>query len=644
MKCPPVRVIDFETMPIRDRPDYPPVPVGVSIQEPGRKAKYFAWGHPTGKNNCSKADAIRALKAVWNKGPMLFWHAKFDCEVAMVHMGVPEPDWELVHDGMFLLYLHDPHAPDLQLKPSSERLLGMAPDERDEVKEWLWAHRKELEAEYGIKFTRADRGKNTWAAYIAYAPGDIVGAYANGDCDRTLKLFRFLWDDVDKRGMMEAYDRERAVLPIFLQNEIDGIRVDLPRLRKDVAMYQQALEDADNWLRKRLKKKDLNLDNDVEVADAFVANKIIPDEEWTWTKGGKNKAPQRSLKKDNLRPEQYNDKKVASVFGYRNRLSTCLKMFMLPWLRQGEARNGVISTNWNQVRQPGGGTRTGRPSTSNPNFLNISKAWDDKDDGYVHPAFTNLPELPLVRVYILPDKGDVFGHRDFNGQELRILGHYEDGALLAAYSEDPLMDVHAHVKGLILEITGLDYHRTQVKVTNFRRIYGGGAPATAGALNISMDAAKELLAAHSKALPGVRDLNTEIKAMVARGDPIVTWGGREYYVEPPRFDERFGRHMTYEYKLLNYLIQGSAADITKQALINYHNHPKRRGRFLVTVYDEINASMPKKIWKEEMEVLRDCMESIDLDVPLLSDAKVGPSWGEAVKIKEGPSKYLRMAA
>ena len=630
-------------MPIEDRPDYPPEPVGVSIQEPGKRARYFGWGHPTGGNNCSKADAVKALKAVWNKRPMLFWNAKFDIEVAMVKMGMVEPDWDLVHEGMFLLYLHDPHAPDLKLKPSSERLLEMAPDERDEVKEWLWAHRAQLLADYGIKFSRADSGKMTWAKFIAYAPGDIVGAYANSDCDRTNKLFRFLYVDIHDRGMIPAYNRERQCLPIFLRNEIEGIRVDLPRLRKDVDIYLQALEDADKWLRKRL-KADISFDNDDQVAEALGNAGIVDDDQWTWTAGGKNTAPKRSVSKTNLRPEQYNDSKVASVFGYRNRLSTCLKMFMLPWLRQAEARGGVISTNWNQVRGAAGGTRTGRPSTNNPNFLNISKTWDDKDDGYVHPTFLKLPELPLVRVYILPDKGCVFGHRDFNGQELRILGHYEDGALLEAYTANPLMDVHAFVKGLILDITGLDYHRTQVKVTNFRRIYGGGAPATAGALNISMDAAKQLLSAHGKALPGVQDLNREIKAMVARGEPIVTWGGREYYCEPPKFDKRFNRHMTYEYKLLNYLIQGSAADITKQALINYDQHPMRRGRFLVTVYDEINSSMPKKIWKEEMEVLRDCMESIDLDVPLLSDAKVGPSWGEAVKIKEGPSKYLHRSA
>jgi len=87
--------------------------------------------------------------------------------------------------------------------------------------------------------------------------------------------------------------------------------------------------------------------------------------------------------------------------------------------------------------------------------------------------------------------------------------------------------------------------------------------------------------------------------------------------------------MTYEYKLLNYLVQGSAADITKEAILRYHRHPKRTGRFLVTVYDEINVSAKKAA--HEMEILRQCMEGIELDVLLLSDGKTGPNWGTLTK-------------
>lgn len=627
MRRPPqVTTIDFETFPIQPRPHYPPKPVGVSILMPGEKRpKYWRWGHPTG-NNCTQRQAESALKAAWKCGaPLLFQNAKFDIDVAQTHMGVGSvmPEY---HDTMFLLFLHDPHAPDLKLKEAAERILGEAPYERDLLKEWIMEHKKQIAEEFGHEFKPSQ-----WGSAIAYAPGDVVEPYANGDATRTKGLFNYLWPRIVERGMEEAYQREINIMPIFLENERVGLRVDTDALRRDVTLYGKALDTADQWLRKRLKTKDLNLDNDGEIAEALSRMGIIADEDWAMTATGK-----RSVSKKNLTPEMFQDPKVASVLGYHNRLTTCLKMFMVPWLEQAERRpDRHVSTNWNQVRQERGGTRTGRPSTTDPNFLNLSKTWDDKDDGFIEPHklnVTSLMPLPLVRRYILPDKGETFCHRDFNGQELRILGHFEDGALLKAYQEDPTIDVHSWVREMILEHAGLDYHRTQVKITNFRRIYGGGAPAMAGALHCSLEAAKALLTAHGKALPGVLELDKQIKAMSKDGEPIITWGGREYYVEPPGFSKKYNRHMTYEYKLLNYLIQGSAADATKEAILRYHAHPKRKGRFLVTVYDEINSSA--KDYKNEMAVLKECMESLEFDVLMLSDGKIGPNWGTLEKYKD----------
>lgn len=646
MKRPPQTiVVDFETDPIEARPNYPPKPVGVSIRWPGKKSKYYAWGHYTGGNNCTKEDGLRALKEVW-ASPLrkLFHNAKFDYDVAMEHMDMPELPWDQIDDTTFILFLLEPHS-NLSLKPASERILNLPPDEQDAVRDWLWANRKRLIAEFPKVSQYVDaKGKplvNSKAkigALIAYAPGNIVTPYANGDCDRTDGIFKWGWPQVVDRGMEEAYDREREIMPILLDNERVGVRVDLRSLRKDVNLYTSAKEAADAWLRKRLKSPSLNLDSDEDVAEALSRCKIVDDEAWTLTATGK-----RSVGKKNLLPDMYKDKRVASAFGYRNRLSTCLNMFMLPWEKQASARpEPYVSTNWNQVRGVDRGTRTGRPSTSNPNFLNISKSWHDKDDGYVHPDFLGIEELPLVRRYILPDDGGMFCHRDYNGQELRLLGHFEDAALMAAYQEDPRMDVHDHVRQLIEDIAGLSYHRTQVKVTNFRRIYGGGAPATALALNVGMDVAKELLAAHSKALPGVKDLSAQITALSKSGEPITTWGGRQYYVEEPRFDPRYGRHMTYEYKLLNYLIQGSAADCTKEAILRYHRDKRRNGRFLVTVYDEINASsaaeknarMRRLAAEHELRVLKESMESIECDVLMLTDAKLGVNWADAKKYED----------
>lgn len=632
MKLLSMPTIDFETESIEGRPNYPPKPVGVSIKLPGKKAQYFAWGHPEG-NNCTKAEAVRNLKVIWKRGqPNLFFNGKFDVDVAETHLGLPRLNPEDYHDAMFMMFLRDPHARDLDLKGLAERFLGEPPEERDELKEWIL---KNVKTEDGKKIA-----PSKWGAYISQAPGGLVGKYANGDVDRTWGLWKDSWDYVmNEHDMWEPYLREQKVMTIFLDNEREGIRIDVKKLKKDVALYQKALQAADDWLRKRLKAPSISLDNDNEMLEALLRSKVVLEEDLTLTATGKF-----SISKKNLTPSMYRDPKVASVFGYRNRLVTCLKMFMLPWLAQAEARgDGRISTNWNQVRGADGGTRTGRPSTRDPNFLNISKSWDNNDDGYVHPAFLDLIALPLVRRYLLPDEGEQWLHRDYNGQELRLAAHFEDGPLLEAYRENPWLDVHQFVADLIAEKTSKTFARKNVKIANFRIIYGGGAQATALGIGCSFDEAKDLLSAHKAALPsltGRGGLADSCKAIGRAGECLYTWGGRAYYVEPPSFNKKHGREMTYEYKLLNYLCQGSAADVTKQAMINYHHHPKRRGRFLVQVYDEMNSSSGPDP-KAEMKVLRESMECVteQLDVPMLSEGKIGPTWGDQKKYEEEASVY-----
>ena len=152
-------------------------------------------------------------------------------------------------------------------------------------------------------------------------------------------------------------------------------------------------------------------------------------------------------------------------------------------------------------------------------------------------------------------------------------------------------------------------------------------------LGMPVEEVKKIRDAQNKALPGLPTLEKEVKGIGKRGECVVTWGGREYFVEPPKFSEKYGKYMTFEYKLLNYLIQGSAADCTKEALIRY-NDVRKDSRFLVTVYDEINISAPPKAARKEMKLLKDAMESVELDVPMKSDGKSGASWGELEKYKE----------
>jgi DNA polymerase-1 len=615
MKAPKVIVIDFETDAIEGRPAYPPKPVGFSIKWPHQnKANYYAWAHPT-DNNCHFEEAKKVLSFAWvSKIPLLFQNAKFDYDVATTHMGMSELPWELIHDTLYLIFLADPHATSYALKPAAERFLGMPPTEQQAVRDWL--------VNAGI----VRKNDARWGAHISKAPGDLVGKYADGDTTRTFKLFNVLYPAIVRAGVLGAYDRERELMPILLENERQGLRVDLKLMEEDYEIYTTAMGVADNWIRKRLGVADLNVDSNDDLAGALDAAGIVT--EWATTKTGK-----RSTAKKNLTVDMFNDPKVASVLSYRNKLATCMGTFIEPWLETARKSKGYIYTNWNQVRQSNArdsnaGTRTGRLS-STPNFQNIPKAFEGKDDGYEHPKFIkSLPRLPEMRKYILPDKGEVFLRRDYNQQELRILAHFEDDKLRTAYLENPRLDMHNYVRDEIQRVTGRLLDRSPVKIINFGLMYGMGQGKLADSMRVSVDEARTIIKAHRMGVPGVAVLEKNIKKLLSKDEPIVTWGGRVYCVEPPKKID--GQLRTFEYKGLNYLIQGSAADCTKQAIINYHK-TKKHGRFLACVHDEICISAPKSKAKEEMRILKEAMESVQFDVPMLSDGELGSSWGNLLK-------------
>ena len=606
--------VDFETEAIQPRPKYPPKPVGVSIKHDGAPARYYAWGHPEA-NNCTLAEGREALLKVWESGePLLFHNGKFDLDSAEVHLGLPLPPWQRVHDTLYLLFLFDPYAASLSLKPSAERILGMKPEERDEVFEWLEAH--------GYIHSTMRKGKRVWqkdaGAYICKAPGDLVGRYAVGDVDRTWALYQHFAPKLDE-GMTRAYERERRLMPVLLANERTGMRVDLGAIEWAIPRYRDALTKCDAWIRERLGKADLNIDSDPELAEQLALMGEVT--EWKLTKTGR-----RSVSKKNLTPDMFRTPALAQALGYRNRLLTVMANSLEPWAAMASANHGYITTEWNQVRGDDTGARTGRLSCSR--LMNITKRWGD---GYVHPVHLDVPELPLVRDYVLPDEGGKFLHRDYKQQEFRVAAHFEDGPLCQAYNEDPDLDIHVHTQKLIHELLGRDVDRGHVKVVGFGRIYGMGKGTMAERLGITEDEAGALIRAHRAALPGVAKLEQEVKRRVGQGLPVRTWGGRLYHAEPPK--EVDGVLRSFEYRVLNYLIQGSAADCTKEALIRY-DQAKKHGRLMVTVHDEINISAPAEHAESEMKILKDVMASVEFDVPMLSDGKVGSCWGRLEKYKD----------
>ncbi len=548
-----------------------------------------------------------SMKQMWRRAlasgkPLLFHNAPFDLSVGLKWLGGEQPAWERVHDTMFLLFLDDPYSHSLSLKPSADRYLSMPPEEQDELIEWILTHVPEA--------TRKNAG-----AFISVAPGPLVSKYAQGDVRRTFDLYDLLHPKVPT----EPYDRERRLSPILAESSRHGIRVNREKLEADIEICRTGLEGVEERIYKRLDCDPFNIGSGPQLAERLDRAGVI--EQWFYTPKGR-----RSTAKDNLiqgiNPEH---RDLLDLLTYRSTMSTCVGTFMEPWYDFSEA-DSRVHTEWNQVandERGHAGARTGRLSSARPNFQNPPNPFD-------WPTPDGLPPLPNMRDYLLPEEGHVWIKRDFSSQEIRILAHFEDGNLMRAYQENPFLDPHKMAQFLIDQITGITYPRPDVKITGFSIIYGSGVPGLSQQLKRPAHEAYQLREAYFKAMPAAAQLAASTRRRGQSGGTVKTWGGREYFVEPPKMIK--GRMRTFEYKLLNYLIQGSAGDQTKEVLCDWHevNHG---ATFMATIHDEINVSAPEDEWQLHMNTLRMTMDQDLFDVPMRSEGFVGPTWGQLEKVE-----------
>ena len=191
------------------------------------------------------------------------------------------------------------------------------------------------------------------------------------------------------------------------------------------------------------------------------------------------------------------------------------------------------------------------------------------------------------------------------------------------HDEEGFTDVHSLVKGWMQEKTRRDYPRKIVKNVNFGKIYGLGGPGLSGNLKIPLDEAYEILKAHKAALPSVDELASYFRDLGDRGEAVYTIGGRRYYAEAPQN----GRSVSY--RLLNYYVQGSSADQTKQSMLNWRSCMGPSTQFLLQVHDELLGMCPTKDVGRETRRLNDAMVgAFSLRVPQRTTGERGKIWGE----------------
>jgi DNA polymerase-1 len=593
-------VVDFETKPIIEGSGKKPAPVGVSILVPGKPNVYYGWGHP-GRNPHTWEDGRRALAASWDK-PLLFHNCKFDIGVALEHMGLKWP--EHYEDTMFQTYLVDPLAKSLGLKQLAEKLLGEPPDEQQAVFRWLKENfRGPFLPEHKI-ITQANFG-----AYIGYAPYSIVAPYAKGDTSRTLGLHRLLRPKITEKKMDAAYERELTLARIGYWMERVGVRVDRERLVADYAKYEHIKDQQRAVIEHFL--GDIDITKPVQVAAALTDRGYAPNLPRTPT--GRLSTAKAAIEENVTEPE------LRKAIRYWSTLRTLTQTFFKGWIEYSAA-DGRVHPSWNQVKSGESGTRTGRFSCSDPNLTNVPTEFGENETDVLHDM-----DLPFMRQYILPDEGEVIVPADFNGQEMRIMAHYAEGKALEIYQDDPAADFHQVAYSLIRECVGqLTLTRKIVKIVGFSMIYGSGIDKLAAQLTqagypTTPEEAWGIKQAYFKAIEGLQDFISQFKGL----PDVRTWGGRVIPAEEACIVDGVWRD--FNYRLCNHLIQGSAADQAKEAMIRYDE--TGYGQLLMMVHDELVISVPEEKMETEVPILKSAMEDMPgWDVPFRVEVEYGHNW------------------
>lgn len=472
-------------------------------------------------------------------------------------------------------------------------------------------------------------------------PMDDVALYCIDDCRSTLELAEYLAPFLKQMGVLRLLADDMRYLGELWEIERYGMKADLEfnqyaieRLQVDIDNLEQKLYEGVgytfNWrsaqqLSKALydhmgipKPKDPYADADGVYRGKFAhrtkynstsTNTFILLEKVTWTDENGEEHVGHPLGN------------IISLLREARKLQGVLQKW--PKLVDSEGR---LHTNFNIT-----GTRTGRLSSSEPNFQNIPGSWRVKFTQTVFSGELERPDAYNLRKAIVPDPGTVLVSIDWRQQELRMFGLLAEDPNMVPALEDG-RDIHSFVAR---QVWGSDdvFHRGMAKSITFGLIYGTSTASLSHRLNMTRAEAKQVTNQYWEAFPAIRPFRDATVEQGMRHGYVRNWAGRYWWEEDPE----------KVYKAVNFLVQGGAADQLKLAICRVQEFLRRTGAKshpISIIHDEIMFQMP---WDELWMVPDICsiMEVPDVfGVAFPVDVEMGLTWGEKREIPEAALPML----
>ena len=481
-------------------------------------------------------------------------------------------------------------------------------------------------------------------------PSSIVKDYAKQDVDLTFKLWNLFDKKLDEvlytkengeqKTCRKIFELETKLFPCLVDMKFKGVRIDVQKAKKFGDHLKKRRDQIVTAIRKRTTKKiDIWAASSIKI---LLDHLDIKDYKVT----PKSKMPQ--LPKDYLKTHKNKCLRMIAKAREYDKAANTFVDGLLDYVH-----NGRIHADINQIRSDSGGTVTGRFSMSNPNLQQIPAR------GYMGKK---------MREMFLPEEGHDWASLDYSQQEPRIVVHYAIKLGLPGtdelHKEFDKEDADFHQ--IVADMAKIS--RTQAKTINLGLFYGMGKLKLQKELGLDRINARKLFDEYHNKVPFVRQLSQDLIQFAKDNRLLFTlhdrfcrfnkWEttDREWNPETNRFNEvplyteeearqafkaeilekykenkvdknymdHFEKYYTpaFTYKALNRLIQGSAADMTKKAMVDLYE----RGIIPhIQIHDELCLSVKSK---EDTKIIKEIMESaILLEIKNKVNYKKGKNWG-----------------
>jgi DNA polymerase-1 len=558
--------------------------VGISLAIVEGEGYYIPTGHNAGTNLPLKK-VIAALEAPLTNPKIgkVAHNAKYDYIVLAQHGLTVSP---LTFDTMLAEFIVDPSSRNLGLKNLAFAKLG---EEMTHIEELIGKGKKQIS--------------------MADVAIESVAPYAVADAENTLRLLPIEQKELKRvNGEKLLEEIDLPLTPVLADMEMTGISLDVPFFASMEKELAKRLGEIEKQVFESVGKP-FNINSTQQLSDVlFKTLGLEPPDKNNKTASGHYSTAAGVL-------EELSGKHPVVDWVLEQRELSKIKSTYVDALPVAiNPKTNRVHTSYSQI-----GAVTGRLSSNNPNLQNI-------------PIRTETGRR--VRNGFIAGRGNYLLSVDYSQIELRIVAHMaQDEGMLAAFRADE--DIHATTAAAIYNV-GLDAvtkdMRRHAKAINFGLIYGMSAFGLMRGTDLTLAEAENFVKAYFTKFPGVKKYLDGIRKQAAQQGYVETLLGRRRYFPALQGKTNPQMKAREEREAINAPIQGTAADIMKIAMLKIPpalKKAKLNGRMLLQVHDELVLECPKDELEKTATVVKQTMaDAFPLSIPLSTEARYGPNWGE----------------